>query len=333
MKRIVPVIITIILISLVACSPTQVATPTPAPTAVSIQLSWINEYSSSVFHTAVRNGHFAEQNLEATLIEAGFNDAGFIDPIQAVLNGEAEFALSNSASLIEARAAGQPVVAIASVLQRSPLAVISLPEAGITRPEDLAGHTVSVADGGARAVYETLLLTQNIDASTVNTVARTSFGIEPLINGEVDAMVAWIINEGVAVEEAGFDPQFILMSDYGVDTYDFVVFTTETMIAEHPETVRGVVTAVREGAQDVVDNPAQSIENTLTYNSELVQAEQLRRLEATIPLMNVPGHQLGGMDAEVWQFTHDFLVERGILTEPVDVSEVYTLEFLPNDAA
>lgn len=313
-----------------ACSPTAPAPePTPEQISVKLQLSWIHEYSSSVFHTAVRNNHFAERGLNLELIEASF-DSNVIDDVMA---GTADFALSNSPSLITARAEGKPVVAIASVLHRSPLAVISLPETGIARPQDLIDRTISVAEGGARTVYDTLLFTQDIDPSLINTIERESFGIEPLTNGQIDGLVAWIINEGVAVQEAGFEPNYLLMSDYGVDMYDFVLFTTEEMIEEHPDVVRKVVAAMRDGIQDVVDNPEQAIKHTLSYNSELVEAEQLRRLEATIPLMNVPNRQLGGMDAEVWQFTHDFLLERGILSEPVDLDEVYTLEFLTEEVA
>jgi ABC-type nitrate/sulfonate/bicarbonate transport system substrate-binding protein len=323
----------VMVFAITSCSPNAPAVePTPAPVAISLQLSWVHEYSSSVFHSAERNGHFAEQGLQVTLVEAGFNEEGFIDPIQEVIDGKVDFALSNSASLIQARAEGKPVVAIASVLQRSPLAVISLAGSGITRPQDLASHTISVTDGGALAVYNTLLHTQDIDSSTVNTIPRTTFGIDPLVNGEVDGMVAWVINEGVAVQERGFDPQYILMSDYGVDMYDFVLFTTETMIEQKPDIVRGVVAAVRNGTKDVVDDPVQAVKHTLTYNSELVEAEQLRRLEATIPFINVPGRELGSMDTEVWQFTHDFLLQQELLTEPIALDEVYTLEFFTDEA-
>lgn len=331
MKNFRLLIIAIIMVfAVTACSPAAPAPePTPEPISVTIQLSWIHEYSSSVFHTAVRNNHFAERGLNLELLEAGFDS----DVIEDVLAGEADFGLSNSSSMIRARAEGKPVVAVASVLQRSPLAVISLPETGIARPQDLIDRTISVTDGGARAVYDTLLFTQDIDPSLVNTVERESFGIEPLTTGEVDGITAWIINEGVAVQEAGFEPNYLLMSDYGVDMYDFVLITTEEMIEENPDVVRKVVAALRDGIQDTVDNPAAAIKHTLSYDSELVEADQLRRLEATIPLMNVPNQQLGGMDAEVWQYSHDFLLERGILSEPVNLDEVYTLEFLTEEAA
>lgn len=312
-----------------ACSSNQPAVePTTELPEVSIQLSWIHEYSSSVFHSAEKNGRFAEQGLNVNLVEASFD----VEAIEEVIEGRADFALSNSASLIRARAAGKPVVAVASILQRSPLAVISLPESALKRPQDLVGQTISVTDGGARAVYNTLLHTQDIDSDTVNTIPRTTFGVEPLTTGEVDGMVAWTINEGVAVEELGFDPQYILMSDYGVDMYDFVLFTTEAMIEEKPEVVRGLVNAVRAGTQDVVANPAQAIKHTLTYNDDLVETEQLHRLEATIPFINVPGKTLAGMDAEVWQFTHDFLMQQGLLAEPIALDDVYTLEFFADEA-
>src|SRR5690606_1781394 len=132
--------------------------------------------------------------------------------------------------------------------------------------------------------------------------------------------------------EQGLAAQYVLMSDYGVDTYDFVLFTSEATINDKPELVRGVVTATRNGLEDVISNPAQAVEHTLSYNPELVEDEQLRRLEATIPLMNVPGQPLGGMDARVWEFAQDFMLAQNILSEPIAIEEVYTLEFVADDA-
>lgn len=327
-------VLVIVLLFLVvsACSS---ATPTPEPTPslvpITIQLSWIHEYSSSPFHAAVRNGHFAAQGLDATLAQGGFGEQGYIDPIAEVLNGNADFAMSDGVSLIQARAAGQPVVAIAAILQRSPLAVISLADSGIARPQDVAGKTISVAGGGATTIFNVLLQSQNIAPDSLNIVERTTFGIDPLVNGEVDGMVAWIINEGVALQERGLEPVYVLMNDYGVDTYDFVLFTTETMISEHPDRARGVVTALQRGISAVIADPAAAIEHTLTYNGDLVREEQVRRLEATIPLMNVPGNAHGGMDERVWQFTYDTLLEQGVITEPITLGDVYTLDFIPDE--
>ena len=71
-------------------------------------------------------------------------------------------------------------------------------------------------------------------------------------------MVAWVINEGVQLDEAGLKTNVMLMSDYGVDSYELVLFTTEKMIAEHPDTAKHLVQAIVQGMQDVISNPEQA---------------------------------------------------------------------------
>jgi NitT/TauT family transport system substrate-binding protein len=231
--------------------------------------------------------------------------------------------------MISARARGLPVVGVASIMPRSPQAIISLAETGIARPQDLAGHKIAVALGGADLTLDNLLQSQGVNRDDVEIVERTFFGVEPLVNGEVDGFVGWIINEGVALEEQGQEPQYIFMSDYGVDTYEFVVFTTDTIVAEKPELVQGVVNAILKGVQDTIDDPAAAIEHTLTYDETLVKEDQLRRLEATIPLINVPGIAPGSMDERVWQFTYDLLDGQGMLEGSFELGDVYTLAFIP----
>lgn len=304
------------------------AAPTVAPAEVSLQMSWTHEYSSALFYAAEKNGHFAAQGLRVSLVEGGFGAQGYIQPIDEVVAGTATFGLASAASLIEARAQGKPVVAVASVLQRSPLAIISLSEQAVVRPVDLIGRTVSVADGGARQMYQMMLASQGIDESQVTALPRTSFGIDPLLSGEIDSLVAWVINEGVQVREAGREPTFILASDYGVDTYDFVIFTTEQMLSQHPDQVEGFLRAVIQGAADVIADPEQGAAYAVAYNPKLDQAGQEQRLLATIPLMNPSGTRLGEMRADIWEFTQQMLIDGGTIAAPIDLSKVYTLTLL-----
>src|SRR5262249_24169892 len=151
----------------------------------------------------------------------------------------------------------------------SPLAIISLDKSGIHRPQDLVGHRATVADGGGAELYRTLLKSQHIDPAAVTTIPRTSYGAEPLVKGQVDALVAWVINEGVQLDEAGLKTNVMMLSDYGVDSYQLVLFTTEKMIAEHPDTVSRFLRATLQGLQDVVDNPDQAASLVIGYDNKL----------------------------------------------------------------
>jgi NitT/TauT family transport system substrate-binding protein len=325
-------IVTAIVMSACGASTPAAATAVPK-TPVSIQLAWLHEYSSASFYAAEKNGHFAAQNLDVRLEAGGFGPQGYIEPIAQVVNGTVNFGVTGAAGLIQARAEGMPVVGIATILQRSPLAILSLASSGIHRPQDLVGHRVAVAEGSATQLYNTLLKSQDIDPATVKTVPRTSYGIDPLVKGEVDAMVAWVINEGVQLNEAGIKTNVMLMSDYGVDSYEMVLFTTEKMIAEHPDTVQHFVQALVQGMRDVIDNPDQATNLVLTYDSKLNLDGQRRRLQTSLPLLSPPGVQLGMMRPDVWKLTHQMMLDQKILAQPIDLDGVYTTKFLDTVAS
>jgi NitT/TauT family transport system substrate-binding protein len=312
-----------------ACGANTPAASTAAPqTPVSIQLAWTHEYSSASFYAAEKNGHFAAQNLDVRLDAGGFASTGYIEPIAQVVNGTVDFGVTGAAGIIQARAEGKPVVAVATILQRSPLAILSLANSGIRRPQDLVGRRIAVADGGAAQLFHLLLKSQHIDPAALNIVPRVTFGIDPLMNGEVDAMVAWVINEGVQLSEAGINPNVMMLSDYGVDSYEMVLFTSEKMIAEHPGTVKGVVQSMVQGTRDVVDNPNQAATLVLAYNDKLDLDGQRRRIQATLPLLNPPGVQLGMMQPAIWKLTYQMMLDQNVLTQPIDLDRISTTIFL-----
>ncbi len=321
-------------LALVACG---AARPTPTPTvtttAVSIQLHWLYDYSSVGFFIAEQEGFFADQNLDVTIAEGGFNDQGYIDATTQVANGSADFGIASADSIIQARAHGKPVVGIAAIFQRSPLAVISLDGSGINTPQDLPGQRISVADGGATQLYNTLLSIQQIDPASAPPLPRSAAGITPLLDGSIDAMVAWAINEGVEISEAGQKPTIMLMSDYGVDSYELVLLTSEQMIAEHPDVVRRFLTATVAGWTHVLQNPNADVAVVQKYNSSLDLAGQQRRLQATLPLLTVPGQPFGSMEPEFWEFTHQMLLDQQALAAPINLEQAYTLQFLQALAA
>lgn len=327
------IITTLILLPLIvsACAsaaPQPKVNQSGPATAVTIQMSWTYDYSSAGLYAAEKNGHFAEQNLKVAFHEGGFGPGGYIEPIDQVVSGTADFGMSSAATLVQARADGKPVVGVMSALQRSPFALISLKKANITKPADLVGKTVAVSAGGAMDVYLSLLKSQGIDPASVHTIERTDFGIDPLLKGQVDVIGGWIINEGVMVTEAGETASYILPSDYGIESYDFVLFTTDDMVKNHPDKVERVIKALVAGLDDVVANSAQAVDFTLIYNPKLDRAQQQRRIDAMLALIRPAGSQVGMMDPKIWQLTHDVLADQGALSKPVDVKNAYTLDFL-----
>ncbi len=320
--------LTLLMASLVFSGCASASSTPVAPTSLSVQLAWTHDYSSAGFYSAEINGHFKEQNLNVELIAGGFVDGSYVEPIDAVLQGQGDFGAASAQSLLEAREAGKPIVAIANLIQRSPSAIITLADANIQTPQDLIGKTIAVADGGATLRFNSMLSLQGIDAADVNIVPRVTWGVDPLLNGEVDALVGWIINEGVQVREAGQEPNFMLLSDYGIPDYSALIFTTEKMIQDKPEVVEHFVRALTSGLQDVINDPEQAAEYTVRYNDTLVLDEQLRRIQASIPLVQPAQTQVAMMDTSTWESIYHDLSNAGILTEALDLEKAYTMNFL-----
>lgn len=316
----------VLIILITACSKKSDDKSDSTPkTKLSLQLSWIHEYSSAPFYMAVKNGHFADQGLEVELLAGGYSAA---DALDQVLNNQADFGTAGSPSLIEAYTDGKPVVAVANLFQRTPLALISLSTSDIKSPQDLIGKRIMVTDGSGRIITENLLAAQGIDPDSVEFISRTDYGIDPLLNNETDVLVGWLINEGVMVREAGFEPNFILVSDYGYDDYEFVIFTRQEMVNTQPDIVQKFVHGLVKGIRDVISDPAKAAQVTLTYNSDLVLAQQEARLQASLPLLNPSQSQPGMMTAEVWQRSMDSLVQQSALPAPIDLTGLYNLTFL-----
>ena len=315
-------------IIIAGCS-TAAPTATPIPmTEIDFQMSWVHEYSAAGYYFSEKNGHFADQNLKVNLIAGGFFEGRYIETQDEVMSGKADFGLSNATAILQARAKGQPLVAIATVLQRNPLTVISLASSNLQQPQDLIGKTVAVSEGGATQLMQVMLTSQGIDLASVNIIPRTDFGVGPLLDGSVDALVGWIINEGVAVTEAGAKPSFMLFNDYGIPDYPTLIFTSEEIIKNKPEVVEGFLRGVIAGWEDVVKDPEAAVVEILKYDEQLKSDEQLNRLQASIPLLQPSRAKIGLMDKTTWDNIYNVLLEAGVLTTDVDVSSAFNMSFL-----
>jgi ABC-type nitrate/sulfonate/bicarbonate transport system substrate-binding protein len=320
--------LTVMIGLLTACtsSPTPVA-PTPEAYNTSVQLSWTHDSAWTGVYVADKKGYFADENVALDLLTGGYDaDGNFIDPIVEVAEGRADFGIADASLLLQARQ-DYPVVGVASLFGRHPLALTSLAEKNIRTPEDLVGKTVQISYN-SRLLFDALLATKGIDPASVNVVERTDFTIEPLLSGEADVIDAWVINEIPILTRQGHEFNMIVPADYGIVMYPDILFTTEDMIENHPDVVQAVVNATMRGLQGTLDDPQGSSAYILEYDSTLNAADQAEAVFQSIPLIKPAGTEIGWMDEESWQYTRDLLVEHELLPEDASIDGAFTLDFL-----
>lgn len=298
------------------------------PAQARVQLSWIHTIEWAGFYAAEERGYYADQALTVDLMQGGEDDQGnYIDAIQAVLGGRADFGVASGGNLIQARAAQAPVVAIASIYQRHPLAFTSLAEKQITTPQDLVGKTLHVAPD-SRLLLQAMLTVSGVDPAQIKIEERADFTIAPLLNGDADVIDSFITNEPVSLKLAGHAINHILPIDYGVEEYPNLIFTTEEMIAKHPDLVERFLRATLRGMESAIANPQQAASLAVLHDTSLDPAKETEAMFQSVPLLKPTGSEPGMMTAKTWDATYQILYNQGILKQPLDVKTVYTLAFL-----
>lgn len=323
------VTLTLILAAVLAACGSQPASPTSAPlTEVSIQLAWTPNIEYSPFFMAEEKGFFAAEGLKVTIRSGGYDDQGnYISATEQVASGKADFGITDGTDLLVSRAAGKPIVAIASLFQRHPNAYASLADKNIVRPQDLVGKTVMVPPKG-KILLLALLASQGIDPAEVNIVDRTDFSINPLVKGEADVIDVFITNESVQLQAEGHKFNQMLSADYGIDSYPNIIFTTEDTIKNRPQVVEGFVRATVKSIEAVIANPQEAAKLAVSRNPELTIEAQEMGMQAALPLLTPADAKPGMMTAQTWEFTANMLLEQGLLQQMPELSQVYTLEFL-----
>jgi NitT/TauT family transport system substrate-binding protein len=320
----------IAILSLMACNNLAAAPPPPPPKVqTSVQFSWVPTIEFAGFYMAEAEGEYVAENLAVTMMSGGYDEGGdFIDPIERVVSGQADFGIADGGTLLTARAGGTPVVAIATIYQRSPVAFVSFAEKEIVKPEDLVGKTVQYDPFTTGVVYEAMLRSERIDKSQINEVQREDFTIQPLLSGETDVLDGWVTNEVVDLTLQGHEVNVILPSDYGIVMYPNVIFTTEAMIADNPELVEKFVRATLKGMQSAIAEPDMAAETVVAQVEGLSLEKEQEAMQRSLPLLNPSDSSPGQMQPAVWEKTHEILLEQGILSEPLDLEAAYTLAFL-----
>lgn len=308
-----------IIAALFACVPA--ATP-PALTPVTVQLSWLHQAEFSGFYVAEQQGYFTAEGLQVTFREGG-PEVDFIAP---VVNGAAQFGIAQPADLILARASGKPVRSIAAIYRRSPIVFFALADSGITRPQDFVGKKIRSAttlDQTLRAMMARL----DIHPDQYQSVYLPS-DVSLFASGEVPVWGGFVNVFALDVQQAGYKLNFIYPDDYGIHFYGDVLITTDDLIAQNPDLVLKFTRAALKGWTYAVEHPAEIGAMVVKYKPDGNADLETAKMVASIPLVNTGEDYIGWMKPELWNGMEQTLRAQSVLTRPLEVSEVYTLQFL-----
>lgn len=325
MKRLTIVLLSLVtLVSIIAGGQRQEAGDDLR--SVTAVLDWTINTNHTGIYVARELGYFAEEGLDVAI---EFPPETGADGM--VVARKAEFAFSYQEGITYARAAGTPLVAVATVIQHNSSGFASRAAEGITRPRDFEGK----AYGGWGSPVEEAMLKALVegdggDIEKVRIVPIGSMDFFAATAGEIDFV--WIFRgwDGVAAELKGIDINYIpLAEEEALDYYTPVLATHEKLLSEDPELIRAFLAAVSRGYAYAAENPEEAAEILLEVAPEL-DAELVRASQEFLgPRYRAEAPRWGEMKLEVWERYADWLQRNGLLEGEFDPAAAFTNEFLP----
>ena len=317
----------LMLIFIAACSSSQ-SIPDSTPTEldhIRLPMGFIPNVQYAPFYTAVEQGYFQDNGIE---IE--FDYSFETDGVTLVGAEDLQFALVSGEQVLLARAQDLPVVYVYGWWQDYPVAVAAKVEEEIQSPEDLAGKRIGLP-GLFGANYIGLRALLNKAGLEEDDVILDSIGfnqVEALATDQEQAVVIYANNEPIQLAALGYDIDLIRVADY-LQLASNGLITNEATIANNPDLVRRMNQAILSGLEDVIADPDRAFEVSKKYVENLDQADQaIQRevLEASIAFWKA--EQLGYTAPQAWENMQAILLDMGLLTQPLDLKQAYTNEFI-----
>jgi len=307
---------------LAACAPKKIS-------AIRLPVGYIPNVQFAPLYVAIDKGYFAEEGLD---VEMDYNME--TDSVALVGAGELQFAIVSGEQVLLGRAQQLPVVYVAAWYEDYPVGVAISKDLNVQTPQDLKGKTIGLPGlyGANYIGLEALLSAGGLSDADVTLESIGFTQAESLMDGLVDAVAIYVSNEPTRLRAEGFDVDVLRVSDY-LSLVGNGLITSEQMLAEQPQVVRGMARAITRGITYTAANPDEAFEISKEYVENLAaltpEEQEIQRqvLAASLELWQVenPGYT----DPQAWQNMQDLLRSMQMLSDPLDLTAAFSNDYLP----
>jgi len=295
---------------------------------LSLRLKWIWYAGWAGELLAEQRELWRAEGLDVQVRPGGFE----LDPIKLVAAGSDPIGVAGADQILLAREKGIPLVAFAVQYQEAPVGFVAMSDSGIKSIKDFRGHKIGVKFGtDVEPIYRALLKKESLLPTDVTEVP-VKFDLGPFFSRAIDVYPGYLTNDLLMPAERGYNVNTIGASEYGVNVYGNVYFTTEQYLSTHRDEIVKFLRGVRAGWLLTRDVPASEIADlALKKNTGLNREHEIKVVEAVKHFVFTKEGTFGTLRDDKWKALYDLLRDQALIRNEFDFGRAYTTEIL--DAA
>ncbi len=275
---------------------------------------------------AIEKGYFLAEGID---LKVDYSMES--DNVALVGAGQLQFAVVSGEQVLLGRAKDLPVVYVMAWYQQFPVGIASPVSENILKPADLKGKRIGIPGlyGASYIGARALLSAGGLSEGDVTLDAIGFNQVEGITSQREQAAVVYIANEPVQLDALGYQLNVLKTSDY-LDLVSNGLLTNEKTLKEKPDLVRAMVRATLKGIADTIANPDEAYELSKKHVENLDQADaavQKQVLAASVDMWKTD--RPGFTSPAAWENMQKVLLDMGLLSAPLDLSQAYSNDYLP----
>jgi NitT/TauT family transport system substrate-binding protein len=327
-RRVIPALLAMLL-ALAACQVDSTLETISSPAAsaalrpVKLLLSYRPDVQFAAFYVAQQEGYFADVGLDVTIEHRDGPDV-----IRLVADGQAEFGVADATDVIISRTTDIPIKYVSTLYARFPVALIGSPSVLPAEPAELAGLRIGTPGryGSSWVALLAILDAGSLTADDVTIREYPAFNqVEGLLNGDVDLITGFRVNEPLQLQAQGFDVAMLTVDNVaplpgpGLVVGDGLLDADRALVSAFAGAVlraqKAIAANVDLGLQDAIAEVPTIAEDTETARAVLSATVELWR--------GASGAVSAAIDEGVWSTGYQTMVRLGLVDGSVPVTDMY----------
>lgn len=302
-------------LALVIAAPAFAQTQTKAQT---LALNWKAEAQFGGFYAAKEGGAFARRQLDINVVEGGSGTP----TVQMLAAGKVNYAIVSGDEIVIAHARGADnIVALFAVYQTNPQGIM------VHSERDFKSLAEVMQSDGTLLWQAGLPYAQYFKKKFAPIKVKTApylGGIGHFQNDPNVSQQCFVTSEPLTAAKAGLKVKTFLVAESGYNPYTTVLATTREYLQQHPQEVKNMVAAVREGWTSYLSDPSPANVRMAALNKSVDAAALGASAQAQRGLIETrTTRKLGEMTMTRWQQLSDQLTELGIVKRPIATERLF----------